>query len=202
MAANGMRYLTHRQLHDQHPASQHVVGRVCYTNAASWSNVALGAPVCNGSCKKTKCKSCKLVFSGNAIRIRIHYMIYMKCTACPEDIRDWARGAAKRAKEIRKHKDLTKDLDSKPQGDDDCATQQRIDGGLLGKKKTPRSLVDEKLADWICNAVMGVVEASFHPDLCCLQSKGGGVKACAAMPSAWSKFAMVHLQAGPYFGLE
>jgi hypothetical protein len=34
-----------------------------------------GAPVCSGSCKKTKCKkSCKLVFSGNALRIRSHYI--------------------------------------------------------------------------------------------------------------------------------
>jgi hypothetical protein len=39
----------------------------------AWRNdVALGAPVCNGSCKKTKCKSCKLVFSENALRIRSH----------------------------------------------------------------------------------------------------------------------------------
>jgi hypothetical protein len=28
----------------------------------------------------------------------------------------------------------------------------------------------------------------------------GGQSTC--MPSAWSKFAMVHLQVGPYFGLE
>jgi hypothetical protein len=46
---------------------------------------------------------------------------------------------------------LAKVLDSKPQGDGDCATQQRIDEGLLGKKKTPRSLVDEELAAWIYN---------------------------------------------------
>jgi hypothetical protein len=66
----------------------------------------------------------------------------VKCTACPEDVRDWARAAATRAKEIRKYKDLAKDLDKELQGGDDCATQQRIGGGLLGKKKTPRSLVD------------------------------------------------------------
>jgi hypothetical protein len=60
--------------------------------------------------------------------------------------------AATRAKEIRKYKDLTKNLDNKLQGEDDCATQQRIDEGLLGKKKkTSRSLVDEKFADWIYN---------------------------------------------------
>jgi hypothetical protein len=65
----------------------------------AWINVVLGASVVNGSCKKIKCKSCKLVFSGNANRIRSHYV---KCTACPEDVRDWARAAATRAKEIRK----------------------------------------------------------------------------------------------------
>jgi hypothetical protein len=69
--------------------------------------------------KKTKCKSCKLVFSGNANRIRSHYV---KCTVCPEDVRDWARAAATRAKEIRKYKDLTKNLDKELQGEDDCAT--------------------------------------------------------------------------------
>ena len=116
----------------------------------AWSNVTPGAPVCNGSCKKIKCKSCKLVFSGNALRIRSHYI---KCTATPEDIRDWARGAAKRHKEIKKHKDIAKNLDSKLQGDDDCATQLRIDEGLLGKKKTSRSLVDEKFAAWIYNTM-------------------------------------------------
>jgi hypothetical protein len=66
----------------------------------------------------------------------------VKCTACPEDIRDWARAAATRAKEIRKYKDLAKNLDKELQGEDNCATQQRIDEGLLGKKGTPRSLVD------------------------------------------------------------
>jgi hypothetical protein len=97
------------------------------------------SPVGNGSCKKIKCKSCKLVFSGNVNRIRSHYV---KCTACPEDLRDRARAAATRAKEIRKYKDLANNLDKELQGEGDCATQQRIDGGLMGKKKTPRSLVD------------------------------------------------------------
>jgi hypothetical protein len=133
-----MRYLTHRQ-HEIASCTiniQHVVGRVRYTNAA---RVEQRCPW--GAClqwvlqQDQVCKSCKLVFSGNAIRIRTHYM---KCTVCPEDIRDWARAAAKRAKEIRKHKDLAKNLDSKLQGDGDCATQQRIDEGLWGKKKTSR----------------------------------------------------------------
>jgi hypothetical protein len=71
----------------------------------------------------------------------------------PEDIRDWARAAAKRHKEIKKHKDLAKNLDSKLQGGDDCAIQLRIDEGLLGKKITSRSLVDEKFAAWIYNTM-------------------------------------------------
>jgi hypothetical protein len=40
---------------------QHVVGRVRYTNVASVEQrYTLGVPVVNGSCKKIKCKSCKL----------------------------------------------------------------------------------------------------------------------------------------------
>jgi hypothetical protein len=63
----------------------------------------------------------------------------MECTACPEDVRDWAGAAATRAKEIRKYKDLAKNLDKELQGEGDCATQQRIDEGLLGKKRTSKT---------------------------------------------------------------
>jgi hypothetical protein len=104
-----------------------------------------------------------LLLRGNALRIRSHYI---KCTATPEDIRDWAREAAKMHKEIRKHKGLAKILDGKLQGDDDCATQQRIDEGLLGKKKTSRSLVDEKFAAWIYNTIMQSFDVAMSMEDC------------------------------------
>jgi hypothetical protein len=143
---------------------QHVVGRVCYTNVASAEQRCPWGACLQWVLQEDQVHELQaVVFSGNAIRIRSHYI---KCTACPEDIRDWARGAAKRAKEIRKHKDLAKNLDSKLQGDDDCATQQRIDEGLLGKKKTSRSLVDEKFAAWIYNTMQSFdVTADFFAQL-------------------------------------
>jgi hypothetical protein len=60
MAPIGTRYLTHRTgCTNKH--IQHVVGRVRYTNVASVEQRSTrGAPVVNGSCKKTKCRSCKL----------------------------------------------------------------------------------------------------------------------------------------------
>jgi hypothetical protein len=114
---------------------QHVVGRFCYTNVAS---VEQRYPW--GACLQWVLQEDQVPELQAGLLRKCHSdphpLHELTCTACPEDIRDWARGAAKRAKEIRKHKDLAKNLDSKLQGDDDCATQQRIDEGLLGKKRT------------------------------------------------------------------
>jgi hypothetical protein len=50
-------------------------------------------------------------------------------------------------------KDLVKNPDKELQGEKDGATQQRIDEGLLGKKRTSRSLVGDQFADWIYNTM-------------------------------------------------
>jgi hypothetical protein len=100
----------------------HKSGGFASPTSAAWSNVTVHAPVINGSCKKIKCKSCLKEWSGSASRNREHFAI---CPVCPEAISTWARGASKRAIEMRKFKELAKNLDSKLQGEEDDGLQHR-----------------------------------------------------------------------------
>jgi hypothetical protein len=105
------------------------IGMFATPKSKDWSNVTPKAKLLHGTTKAAECNSCGKTFTGNAGRVRLHYI---KCESCPAWLREWAKEKEAAGEKRREHTHTTKKLIDLIETDEDKDVQQTITGAFTG----------------------------------------------------------------------